>query len=111
MTINDQKIKTVIVVVQFIYTGKVDNINEENAEDLFLAADQFLLQGMKKICELFLASNVALENAIEMMALGHMYKADELKKAAKNVILEAGILVIIIRNCSSRYHNGCPPRV
>ena len=95
MTINDKKLETVQGVVQFIYTGNCNMINEENAEDLFRAADQFLLQGMKKICEIFLVSNVSLENAVEMMALGHMYKADQLKKAAKNVILEAGTIIVI----------------
>ena len=90
ITIQDHKLGTVQEVLKFIYTGKVDNMDEENAEDLFRAADQFLLQGMKKICELFLISKVNLENAIEMMALGHMYEAGELKKIAKQAIVDAG---------------------
>ena len=90
MTINDHMPETIKEVLKFIYTGNVDNIDEENAEDLFKAADQYLLPGMKKICEKFIISLVTLENAIEMMAMGHMYRADELKKTAKMIIVEAG---------------------
>ena len=77
-------------VMHFIYTGTVQKIDEENAEALFKAANQFLLLGLKRICELFLISKVTLDNAIEMMALGDMYEAGELKKKAKQIIVEAG---------------------
>ena len=77
-------------VVHFIYTGKVQKIDEENAEELFKAANQFLLLGLKRICELFLISKLTLSNAIEMMGLGDMYEAGELKEKAKQIILEAG---------------------
>ena len=77
-------------VVHFIYTGKVQNIDEENAEELFKAADQFLLIGLKTICELFLISKVTLDNAIDMMALGDMHEAGDLNKTAKQIIVKAG---------------------
>ena len=82
--------ETIKEILNFIYTGKVDNIDVENGEDLLKAADQYLLPGMKKICEKFIVSLVTLENAIEMMAMGHMYGADELKSTAKKIIVEAG---------------------
>merc|ERR1719290_453699 len=89
ITIDDHKVGTMKEVVHFIYTGKVQNIDEENAEDLFKAANQFLLLGLKRICELFIMSKVTLDNAIGMMALAHMYDAEDLKKAAKQIIVEA----------------------
>ena len=88
--INDHKVGTIEEVLHFIYTGKVKKMDEENVEDIFRAADQFLLKGLKRLCELFLMSRVTLDNAIEMLALGHMYSADELKKTAKQIIVEAG---------------------
>ena len=89
-TIKGYKAPIVKQVVKFIYTGKVDKIDENNAEDLLRAADQFLLSGMKKICEVFLMSKVSLDNAIEMLSLGNTYEAEGLKKKAKNIIVEEG---------------------
>ena len=93
-TIKDHKMKIVREIIKFIYTGKVDKINDKNAEALFKAANQFLLEGMKNICELYLMSKVTLDNAIDMMALGHVYQADGLKKRAKEIIVEAGLFYL-----------------
>ena len=60
--LDDHKVETIEEVLHFIYTGKVQKIDEENVEDLFRAADQFLLQGLKRLCELFLMSRVTLVN-------------------------------------------------
>ena len=89
-TIKGHKMPIVKQLVKFIYTGKVDKIDENNAEDLLRAADQFLLSGMKEICEVFLMSKVNLDNAIEMLSLGHTYEAVGLKKKAKDIIVEEG---------------------
>ena len=90
ITIDNYKLGIMKDVVHFIYTGKVKKIDEENAEELFKAANQFLLLGLKRICELFLISKLTLSNAIEMMALGDMFEAGELKEKAKQIIVEAG---------------------
>jgi speckle-type POZ protein len=90
ITIDNHKMGIMKEVIHFIYTGKVQQIDQENAEELFKAANQFLLLGLKRICELFLISEVTLSNAIEMMSLGDMYEAGELKKIAKEIIVEAG---------------------
>ena len=90
MTIDDHKPETIEEVMKFIYTGKVDNIDVENSEDLLKASDQYLLTGMKAICEKFIISKVTLENAIEMMVMGHMCGSGTLKMTAKKIIVEAG---------------------
>ena len=68
----------------------MDKIDENIAEDLLRAADQFLLSGMKEICEVFLMSKVSLDNAIEMLSLGQTYEAVGLKKKAMDIIVEEG---------------------
>ena len=90
ITIDNHKMETMKEVVHFIYTGKVKKIDEENAEELFKAANQFLLEGLKIICELFLISKVTLGNAVDLLAMGDMYEAGELKRKAKQIIVEAG---------------------
>ena len=94
ITIRDHTKEIMKEVINFIYTGMIKNINEENAEDLFIAANKFLLEGMKDFCEQFLMSKVDLDNAIDLMILGSMCEAEKLKKAAKQVIVES---------CLSRY--------
>ena len=89
-TIQGHKMPIVKQVVKFIYSGRVDNIDENNAEDLLRAADQFLLSGMKEICEVFLMSKVNLDNAIDMLSLGHTYEAEGLKEKAMDMIVEEG---------------------
>ena len=88
--ISDHKMATVKEVIKFIYTGRVDKIDVENAEDLLEAADKFLLEGMKKICELYLVSKVTVANSIEMLVLGNKYVAAGLKKRAMETIEKEG---------------------
>lgn len=39
---------------RFIYTGSVD-IRKEIAQELLIAADQYLLEGLKRLCEFAIA--------------------------------------------------------
>lgn len=39
---------------RFIYTGNVD-VNVDIAQDLLRAADQYLLEGLKRLCEYAIA--------------------------------------------------------
>lgn len=42
------------VVIRFIYTGSVD-VTTVIAQDLLRAADQYLLEGLKRLCEYAIA--------------------------------------------------------
>ena len=42
------------IAYRFIYTGSVD-VNLEIAQDLLRAADQYLLEGLKRLCEFTIA--------------------------------------------------------
>jgi len=45
---------TYYVVIRFIYTGSVE-VTTVIAQDLLRAADQYLLEGLKRLCEYAIA--------------------------------------------------------
>ncbi|XP_023248435.1 speckle-type POZ protein-like [Copidosoma floridanum] len=49
--INDFDSSVIKVMLRFMYTGEVENMNDV-AEDLFLCADKYSLSELKKICEI-----------------------------------------------------------
>ena len=69
----------------------MQRLDEENVEDLFIAANQYLLPGLKKICELDLIARLTLENSLGMLYLGCAYGASDLKSIAKQRIVKAGL--------------------
>lgn len=55
--------KTMQLILEYMYLRDV-KINEDNFEDLFIAADRFLIFGLQKLCCDFLLSNVGVENCL-----------------------------------------------
>ena len=90
ITIKGQKFAIIDNMMEFIYTGGVRKLDEENAEDLFKAADQYLLPGLKRICEIALIAGLTVDNSLGMLYLGHAYHAPDLKKTAKQRIVDSG---------------------
>merc|ERR1712080_347438 len=84
--IRDLDRDTVKVIVKFMYSGTVDNI-EENTDKLLEAAFRYNLSGLLKMCDVSLAKKVSLENAIEMLIMGDIFNAHNLKKAAMGFIV------------------------
>ena len=78
ITIQDQKFAIIDNMMEFIYTGGVKKLDEENAEDLFKVADQYLLPGLKRICEIALIAGLTVDNSLGMLYLGHAYHAPDL---------------------------------
>ena len=79
-------------VMKYVYTGTVDKITGVEMEKLFKAAHICMLTGLQKMCQEVLLADVTLDNAIQMMALGHLYDVKELKKKAKKIFLDAGLI-------------------
>ncbi|RDX57989.1 Arm repeat protein with ABF2, partial [Mucuna pruriens] len=49
------------LMMRYIYTGSVD-VNLDLAHDLLRAADQYLLEGLKRICENAIVQDISVEN-------------------------------------------------
>ncbi|KAM7254159.1 hypothetical protein ACFE04_031841 [Oxalis oulophora] len=75
------------LMMRFIYTGSVD-VNVDIAQDLLRAADQYLLEGLKRICEHAIAKDIAVENVTLLYDLSEAFNALTLRHACILFILE-----------------------
>lgn len=66
-------------MLNFIYTGKVENLNQM-ADDLLAAADKYALSRLKVMCEESLSSNLTPENVASVLILADMHCAKQLKE-------------------------------
>ncbi|XP_057959324.1 ARM REPEAT PROTEIN INTERACTING WITH ABF2 isoform X1 [Malania oleifera] len=75
------------LMMRFIYTGSVD-VTLDIAQDLLRAADQYLLEGLKRLCEYTIAQDISLENVSSMYDLSEAFNALSLRHTCILFILE-----------------------
>ncbi|MBA0855821.1 hypothetical protein Goshw_019671 [Gossypium schwendimanii] len=75
------------LMMRFIYTGSVD-VTLDIAQDLLGAADQYLLEGLKRLCEYTIAQDVTLDNVSSMYELSEAFHAISLRHTCILFILE-----------------------
>ncbi|OXU22829.1 hypothetical protein TSAR_013606 [Trichomalopsis sarcophagae] len=74
-------------MLRFIYTGKVENL-ENLAVDLLSASDQYALQDLKDMCESVLSSSVTTETAIATLVIADKHSTSVLKSNVLKFIVE-----------------------
>ncbi|KAL2900661.1 ARM REPEAT PROTEIN INTERACTING WITH ABF2 [Bienertia sinuspersici] len=75
------------LMMRYIYTGSV-NVNLDIAHDLLRAADQYLLDGLKRLCEYAIAQDISVENITLIYELSDAHNATSLKHSCILFILE-----------------------
>jgi HEAT repeat protein len=75
------------LMMKFIYSGRI-NIAKHLAKDLLVAADQYLLEGLKRQCEYTIAQEICLDNIPEMYELADTFNASALRRACTLFVLE-----------------------
>ncbi|KFK38013.1 hypothetical protein AALP_AA3G059000 [Arabis alpina] len=75
------------LMMRFIYTGSV-NITIEIAQDLLRAADQYLLEGLKRLCEYNISQDITVDNIGSVYELSEALNALSLRQACILFILE-----------------------
>lgn len=75
------------LMMRFIYTGSID-IATDIAQDLLRAADQYLLEGLKRLCECTIARDISLENVSSMYELSEAFNAMSLRHTCIEFILQ-----------------------
>lgn len=83
---NEVKIKDVShevmqEVLRFIYTGRANNLEILKA-DLFIAADEYNIEGLKTLCEDALIRDLRVENALDLLVFADQYNSGSIKEAA-----------------------------
>ncbi|XP_074579669.1 ARM REPEAT PROTEIN INTERACTING WITH ABF2-like [Curcuma longa] len=76
------------LMMRFIYTGAVEVTNMVLAQDLLRAADQYLLEGLKRSCEYSIAQDINIDNISSMYELSEAFNAMSLRQTCILFILE-----------------------
>uniref|UniRef100_A0AAY4D454 MATH domain-containing protein n=1 Tax=Denticeps clupeoides TaxID=299321 RepID=A0AAY4D454_9TELE len=72
-------------ILTYIYSGKAPNIRQMAAK-LLAAADMYLLDRLKSMCEDTLCSSLTVDNAAETLILGDLHQAQHTKNDAVTFI-------------------------
>jgi HEAT repeat protein len=67
-------------MMRCIYTGKVE-VTPDIAQELLRAADQYLLEGLKRLCETAIAEGLTIDNLMPVYDLAETYHAQALGHA------------------------------
>ncbi|KAL8548327.1 hypothetical protein ACS0TY_007596 [Phlomoides rotata] len=75
------------LMMRYIYTGSIE-VNLDIAHDLLRAADQYLLEGLKRLCEHTIAQDISVENVSLMFELSEAFNALSLRQSCILFVLE-----------------------
>jgi speckle-type POZ protein len=73
------------VFLRFLYTGEVDKLDEMYLE-LFTAADKYDVRPLREICIQHMATNISVDNAVEVLALAERHSIGTVKSSALKFI-------------------------
>ncbi|KAI7755493.1 hypothetical protein M8C21_031667 [Ambrosia artemisiifolia] len=79
--------ETFELMMRYIYTGSVE-ISSRVAHDLLKASDQYLLEGLKRLCEYTIAQDITADNVELMYDLSEAFNAVSLRNACILFVLE-----------------------
>lgn len=82
-------------MMRCIYTGTVE-VTSDMAQDLLRAADQYLLEGLKRLCEYAIAQDLTTENLANVYELAEAYHAQSLRHTCVLFVLEHNDLMSTI---------------
>ncbi|XP_078348501.1 kelch-like protein 40 [Oculina patagonica] len=73
--------------LEFIYTGNVQILTEDSAQDLIIVADYLFLLNLKNIAEKVLLQKLNISNCISTYHFSERYQCEELVSKTKQFIL------------------------
>ena len=92
LEIEDCKPSVVKFILEFIYKSEIDikNLKEDPvfAMEVLAAADKYRMEKLKDLCEKKLCFQIVTENALQLLIVGDMYGAAELKESALKIIVK-----------------------
>jgi hypothetical protein len=70
-------------MLRYLYTGKVQKLDEdEMTEPLLLAADKYQIEALKDLCEQSFIRKLNLETVVHYLVLAHLHSAHQLLEAS-----------------------------
>lgn len=77
----DASSKVIYEMLRFVYTSRVESL-DEIAEELLIVADKYQIQGLKELCERSLCKNLNDGNVCSLLMLGDQYQGKRLREEA-----------------------------
>ncbi|GFR00873.1 TD and POZ domain-containing protein 3 [Trichonephila clavata] len=75
-------------LLQYLYINTLEDLQWENALNLYAAADKYGIVCLKSKCSSFLKSNLCPNNVCDVLVLADMHGDDDLKGVVQNYILK-----------------------
>lgn len=84
--INDVSHNIFLSLLEYLYTDDAD-INLDFAMELFVAADRFGVDRLKKLCEKKMLASICIENAATLLQIAYQHNATGLRQSCFDFIL------------------------
>ncbi|XP_071033390.1 speckle-type POZ protein B isoform X2 [Parasteatoda tepidariorum] len=82
----DTDFDTLKLLLDFLYTDTVNEMDYDRARNLLMAADNYQVLSLKKKCLSFLKSHVSVKNVCEILRLADLFSDSQLKSNAIDFI-------------------------
>eukprot|EP00930_Biecheleria_cincta_P013394 TRINITY_DN11964_c0_g1_i1.p1 TRINITY_DN11964_c0_g1~~TRINITY_DN11964_c0_g1_i1.p1 ORF type:complete len:509 (+),score=49.41 TRINITY_DN11964_c0_g1_i1:181-1707(+) len=76
-----------LLLLQYIYTDQVGDIGSTLAVPLLIAAERFLLDRLKALCEDIIRKNISIDNVVQVMVTANLHRAEGLKDICMDFIV------------------------
>mmetsp|Transcript_35701 Transcript_35701/g.83574 ORF Transcript_35701/g.83574 Transcript_35701/m.83574 type:complete len:506 (+) Transcript_35701:364-1881(+) len=86
ITIPNISHRVFLTLLEYLYTDEVE-ISLDMAMDLFVAADQFGVERLKRLCEKKILVSINIDNAATILQAANMHIADGLRQSCMDFIL------------------------
>ena len=86
--ITDADYNTMLILIKFIYSGKVDALDLDSAMSVLIASNKYQLHVLNQKCqEIIMLKHLKIENALDILCFADSNNADVLKNFAINQIV------------------------
>jgi len=85
VVVEDLEVPVVKGLLKYLYSNQVE---EEISSGLLEAAEKYDLQDLKSACEVVLKKSITKDNAVDILQLADLFRADYLKEAAVEFIVQ-----------------------
>jgi len=76
-----------LLLLEYIYTDQVGDINSDLAVHLLIAAERFLLDRLKALCEDIIRKCISIDNVVQIMMAAKAHRAEGLKDICMDFII------------------------
>ncbi|GBL76125.1 TD and POZ domain-containing protein 3 [Araneus ventricosus] len=91
--IEDIDSDTVFRMLHYVYTAEIQDLQWENACDLYRAADKYEILALRDECSACIKSNLSPNNACEVLILADMHQDEYLKASVQEFIFNHDVLI------------------